>query len=69
MSACEKCWADAYQPYGDQSENYRRLLKERENHPCSTKDQAGQWWDEENQIDIRKYKAVEPKVFRANADK
>jgi hypothetical protein len=53
MPACEKCWADAFDPYSDQSENYRRLLEERKGHPCTPKEQAGQWWDEERQCDIR----------------
>jgi hypothetical protein len=51
---CEKCWADAFDfGQSDQAENYRRLLKERKDHPCTPKEQAGQWWDEEKQCDTR----------------
>ncbi len=57
MPSCERCWADAYlRSYGShksQSECYEELLKERKNNPCSPKDQAGQWWDEERQCDSR----------------
>ena len=57
MAGCEKCWSDAFRrSYGgskSQSECYQELLKERENNPCSPKEQAGQWWDEENQCDSR----------------
>ena len=60
MSACEKCWGDAYlrSRYSgkSQSECYMELLKERENSPCSSEQQAGQWWDEEKQCDKRRYK-------------
>jgi len=55
MPACEKCWADAFDPYGDHVEAYRKLLQERKNHPCSPKEQAGQWWDEESQSDKRNW--------------
>lgn len=39
MSACERCWCDAYKasmddPEHSQTEHYQRLLKERENHTC-----------------------------------
>lgn len=54
---CEKCWNDAALRAEDslrnQSECYQELLKERENSPCSPKEQAGQWWDNENQCDSR----------------
>lgn len=55
MACCEKCWADAYDPYNPDSqvERYQQLLKERKDNPCSPKEQAGQWWDEERQIDTR----------------
>lgn len=55
MAACEKCWADAYDPYrSNQSERYRELLKERHGErACTPKQQAGQWWDEERQVDTR----------------
>lgn len=54
---CERCWADAYSPdgspNGSQYDNYLHILKERKNHPCTPKQQAGQWWDEEKQRDTR----------------
>ena len=57
MASCEKCWNDAgreaYLEGGDKVEIYHRLLKERDKNPCSPKEQAGQWWDEEKQIDVR----------------
>jgi len=57
MSACEKCWGDAYmlsmRNGRAQHENYSRLLEERKDNPCSPKDQAGQFWDEEKQCDKR----------------
>lgn len=56
MPMCEKCWSDAYRrayPSGSQAEEYRLLLEERKNKPCSPRDQAGQWWDEERQCDMR----------------
>ena len=57
MPMCEKCWGDAYlRAYGSskgQSECYQELLKERKDNPCTPKQQAGQWWDEERQIDTR----------------
>jgi hypothetical protein len=36
-----------------QHENYSRLLEERKDNPCSAKDRAGQFWDEEKQCDRR----------------
>ena len=60
MSACEKCWGDAVlRSYGSgrsQVECYQDLLRERESNPCSPRDQAGQFWDEEKQCDRRKAK-------------
>ena len=57
MSMCERCWGDAYLRARctgkSQTECYRELLEERKNNPCNPKQQAGQWWDEEKQIDIR----------------
>ena len=59
MSSCEKCWSDAGREAhlvgGIQVEIYNRLLKEREANPCSPKEQAGQWWDEEKQCDSRNH--------------
>jgi hypothetical protein len=58
MPSCEKCWSDAYhisRSTGNcQAEAYAKLLKEREDSPCTPKQQAGQFWDEEKQIDKRK---------------
>ena len=46
MSACEKCWADAYRRAIDsgrsQVECYIELLEERKDHPCSDEEQAGE---------------------------
>ncbi len=57
MPACEKCWGDAFRrSYGgskSQSECYHELLEERKNNRCTPKEQAGEWWDEENQCDTR----------------
>ncbi|NIR32919.1 MAG: hypothetical protein GWN84_27220 [Gammaproteobacteria bacterium] len=43
MSACEKCWRDAHRGYPrtDVAEEYRRLLAERDGHPCTPEEQAG----------------------------
>jgi len=64
MAACEKCWSDAFrrtldyppldQPMKSQIEHYYDLLRERKDNPCTPKEQAGQWWDEEKQCDSRK---------------
>jgi hypothetical protein len=57
MSACEKCWSDSYFIWRltgkPREECYSKLLKEREANPCTPKQQAGDWWDEEKQIDRR----------------
>ena len=57
MVACEKCWSDArklmFHTGIDIVEAYHELLKERENNPCSPEEQAGEYWDEEKQIDRR----------------
>lgn len=57
MASCEKCWGDAYlrsRASGEaQSTEYYKLLEERKDHPCSPKESAGQFWDEENQCDRR----------------
>ena len=61
MASCEKCWGDAYmRNLGNgigQYENYLELIEERKDNPCSPKDQAGQFWDEETQTDKRFKKA------------
>ena len=60
MACCEKCWEDAWEMsqynFKDQPTNYKKLLEERKDSPCTAKEQAGQFWDEENQIDKRKIK-------------
>ena len=58
MSTCEKCWADAYgrttnNPSKSQTEHYHDLMQERKDNPCSPREQAGQWWDEEQGKDER----------------
>lgn len=57
MASCEKCWDDAgmiaYGEGGSKVEIYHRLLKERKERPCSPKEQAGQWWNEDKQCDSR----------------
>jgi len=57
MSACEKCWNDAWERYyrygGSHSKHYADLLKERADNPCTQEEQAGQWWDAERQVDTR----------------
>ena len=58
MSACEKCWGDAYlrslRSGKTQGECYSKLLKERKNNPCTDREQAGQFWDEKKKCDRRK---------------
>lgn len=52
MSACEKCWADAYviarTSPDSQVEAYRKLLAERDEagHPCTDIEQHGGWMAE-----------------------
>lgn len=58
MPGCEKCWEDAYSltlvyPMKGQAEHYSNLILERENKPCSKREQAGQFWDEKTQCDKR----------------
>ena len=52
MASCEKCWWDAgLRAMEDFSkskvEHYIDLLKERIDNPCSAREMAGQWWNEE----------------------
>jgi len=57
MASCEKCWYDAYELQDCEEnhyETYNRLIKERKDNPCSEIEQAGQFWDEERKVDIRK---------------
>ena len=57
MASCEKCWDDAgiraRETGKSKAECYQELINERNDNPCSSKEQAGQWWDEEKQIDRR----------------
>lgn len=45
MSACEKCWGDAYRRMmmlgGSQTEHYYALLEERKDNPCTPEEQRG----------------------------
>ncbi|HZJ25879.1 MAG TPA: hypothetical protein VFF40_02520 [Acidimicrobiia bacterium] len=45
MSACERCWTDAYRESrmfgGSQVDHYRRLIEERRDRPCSVEEQRG----------------------------
>lgn len=58
---CEKCWSDAYWRMltigRSQGECYYELIKERENHPCTLQQQAGEYWDEEMLWDKREHTA------------
>ena len=62
MASCEKCWGDAYMySFGTsqtQSEAYHELLEERKENPCTPIEQAGQFWDEEKQVDKRSIKKL-----------
>lgn len=62
MASCEKCWKDAASIMLDTGEShyecYVRLLYERENNPCTPREQAGQFWDETRNVDRR-----EPQYF------
>lgn len=57
MPSCEKCWSDAYirsiATGKSQGECYLDLLEERKDNPCTPKEQAGDYWDEEKQCDKR----------------
>jgi len=61
MTACEKCWSDAYlralNTNKTQTDYFHELVKERRASPCTPKEQAGQWWDEELGCDQRNMKA------------
>jgi hypothetical protein len=47
VSACEKCWGDAYFRYRfvdsgkSQAQHYQELLEERKDKPCSAEEQSG----------------------------
>ena len=58
MVSCEKCWRDAHRRQGlnpakSVSEHYKDLLDERKDSPCSPQEQAGEYWDEDQQQDTR----------------
>jgi len=57
MASCEKCWGDAYHRSRatgrSQSNCYHEILDERKDTPCSEREQAGQFWDEEKGCDRR----------------
>ena len=61
MPMCERCWGNAYMAGSDQVEEYYRLTKEAEerNEICTQdteegrRARAGQFWDEERNVDIR----------------
>ena len=57
---CEKCWADAYSrmltnPNRSQASHYADIVFERNvtGTACTPKEQAGEWWDEDQQLDTR----------------
>lgn len=55
---CEKCWSDAYylshSTGKSQGDCYLELLAQRKDNPCSPREQAGEYWDEQRHIDRRK---------------
>ena len=57
MPSCEKYWNDAHSRAMSQHKSitdcYKELLEERKDNPCSPREQAGDFWDEENQCDTR----------------
>ncbi len=54
---CEKCWGDAYHPFGreTQYERYKEIVAERDaaGTACTPKERAGQFWDEARGCDSR----------------
>jgi hypothetical protein len=38
VACCEKCWVDAYDPYGGQVDRYRELVRK---HSCTPEEHAG----------------------------
>lgn len=55
---CERCWWDAwggghFAGCESQTDRYHQLLEERKENPCTPKQEAGSWWDEEHQCDSR----------------
>ena len=60
MGACEKCWRDAHNrfaanPTKGQADYYQELIRERDaaGKTCTPQEQAGDFWDEKQQCDIR----------------
>lgn len=55
--SCEKCWSDALTRHridgGSRVGHYFALVSERAYCPCTPREQAGQYWSEELQADIR----------------
>lgn len=55
MSACEKCWGDAYRRMmmlgGSQTEHYYALLEERKDNPCTPEEQKGEQTNEREDSD------------------
>ena len=55
---CEKCWDDAYQRAhlrgGTRADHYWTLILERVDRSCNLREQAGQFWDDEQQMDRRR---------------
>lgn len=52
---CEKCWGDSY--VKDEGvprvDRYLELIDDRRDNPCSPREQAGEFWDEDREQDIR----------------
>lgn len=62
MASCEKCWGKAFRRSMEtgkcQAECYHEILKEVDETGiiCTPKERAGQFWDEEKQLDTRSIK-------------
>ncbi len=57
---CRKCWNEAYlrtctDPWKSQVKHYCDIIDEKEESGkiCTPEEQAGEYWDEEKQIDSR----------------
>lgn len=66
MPACEKCWADAHRgPQFSVADEYRRLIEERKDNPCTPEEQCGEmhllmdWTDRPRQCRCGKRVEVE----------
>jgi len=59
MAGCEKCWrlAGLRSMSGPaektKTDHYHDILEETKDTPCTPKEQAGDWWDEELKKDTR----------------